>query len=384
MEAQIAICIVIPSYKEPSLLPTLNSLNQNPHCEKVEVIIVFNSTSKLKEDYTNYPPYIELQGKQFKFRLHTVNIPTLPPKVAGVGMARKIGMDEAYHRFESIEKNGVIVGLDADCEVANNYVEVIMDFFNENPKLDAASIHYEHPLPFNTIRKDAIILYELHLRYHIDFQKYIGLPFAFQTVGSSMAVRSKAYWKQGGMNKRKAGEDFYFIQKYAAINKLGEIKNTTVFPEARFSDRVPFGTGKAIVDFAKSGHFETYNPKSYLALQPFMQQIELLYAKDLKLAAMNLSASLTTYLESQDFDATVEKLKLNASSYENFHKAFFQYFNAFRLMKYLHFARDEEFPNVSMLEGAKYLHELLTRQYKDWSLLEYLEFYREWDRSLVD
>lgn len=48
------------------------------------------------------------------------------------------------------------------------------------------------------------------------------------------------------MNQRKAGEDFYFLHKFSILDQLGEINVEIVLPLARSSDRVPFGTGKAI------------------------------------------------------------------------------------------------------------------------------------------
>ncbi|MEZ4848575.1 MAG: hypothetical protein R3B93_08135 [Bacteroidia bacterium] len=73
---------------------------------------------------------------------------------------------------------------------------------------------------------------------------------AFHCVGSSMAVRSIAYQKRGGMNRRKAGEDFYFLQKFIAEGTLAELSTTKVIPSPRASEKVPFGTGRAIKKLA--------------------------------------------------------------------------------------------------------------------------------------
>jgi hypothetical protein len=80
--------------------------------------------------------------------------------------------------------------------------------------MDAASIYFEHPTPeiyFDKKIIQSIISYELHLRYYIQKQKFIGLPYACHTVGSSMAVKASSYCKYGGKNTRKAGQDFYFL-----------------------------------------------------------------------------------------------------------------------------------------------------------------------------
>ena len=46
----------------------------------------------------------------------------------GVGLARKTGMDEAVRRFNQIERpDGVILNLDADCQVEKNYFVSVCD-----------------------------------------------------------------------------------------------------------------------------------------------------------------------------------------------------------------------------------------------------------------
>ena len=42
---------------------------------------------------------------------------------------------------------------------------------------------------------------------------FVGYPDSIYTIGSAFAVRAEAYMKQGGMNRRQAGEDFYFLYK---------------------------------------------------------------------------------------------------------------------------------------------------------------------------
>ena len=52
----------------------------------------------------------------------------LAHKHAGVGWGRKIGMDLALKRFLHLNKNGLIVGLDADTIVEENYLNSIFRF----------------------------------------------------------------------------------------------------------------------------------------------------------------------------------------------------------------------------------------------------------------
>ena len=56
-------------------------------------------------------------------RLHVLYEPDMPLKHAGVGLARKWGMDEAVARFAHIQRpEGLIITLDADCQVAKNFI----------------------------------------------------------------------------------------------------------------------------------------------------------------------------------------------------------------------------------------------------------------------
>ena len=279
MSFDTGIIVVIPCFNEKEITRTLDSLNkcQTPAC-KVEIIIVVNQSEIIPEEIKNQN---ELSVSEIGawtevnesfFNVYTLFEQALPKKHAGVGLARKIGMDEAVMRFESINKDGVIVCLDADCTVEENYFTEIENHFNKYPKTPGCSIKYAHPLKgndFDDYHYEGILNYELFLRYYNLALKHCGVPYAFHTVGSSMAVKSSAYQKQGGMNKRKAGEDFYFLQKIIELGHFTELNSTTVYPSPRTSDRVPFGTGKAINDFLNQENKEaylTYSFDSFLVL----------------------------------------------------------------------------------------------------------------------
>src|SRR5207249_6387595 len=104
--------------------------------------------------------------------------------------------------------------------------------FRENPRSPGCSIYFEHPLegPLDARVYDAISTYELHLRYYVQALRYAGFPYAYHTFGSCMTVRADAYMEQGGMNKRKAGEDFYFLQKIISLDGFSDLTETTVIP----------------------------------------------------------------------------------------------------------------------------------------------------------
>ena len=51
--------------------------------------------------------------------------------------------------------------------------------------------------------------------------KYARSPYAFHTIGSTMAVSANHYAKVRGFPKREAGEDFYLLNKLAKVKTLG-------------------------------------------------------------------------------------------------------------------------------------------------------------------
>jgi hypothetical protein len=304
----------------------------------------------------------------------------LPQKDAGVGLARKIGMDEAVRRFEQINKpEGVIVCFDADSKCEENYLTEIEKHFTLNPKTPACSIHFEHPIEGdeypNHIYK-GIAEYELHLRYYKNGLKYCGLPYAFHTIGSSMAVRSSAYQKQNGMNKRKAGEDFYFLQKLIPLGKFTEIKTTTVVPSPRVSDRVPFGTGKAMQNYIDNELQEhlSYNLLSFIDLKQFCDKVPELYNTD----KVEIPKSVKAYLEEINFEDNLKKIIKNSPTQTHFIKLFYNWFNAFKVLKYMHFVRDNYYPDVLVTQAANDFLKL-TNHKEEESLKELLLAFREID-----
>ncbi|MEM6379870.1 MAG: glycosyltransferase family 2 protein [Bacteroidota bacterium] len=246
--ASLALIVTIPCYNESNLLDTLSSLKQCelPFQKSVEVIVVINSSIDARADIKqrNRCTFQSAQDWSNRYsdstlRFHILYHSDLPKKHAGVGLARKIAMDEAVQRFQLIdEPTGIVVCLDADSLVSQNYFQAIHTFFQKHPNCPAANIHYEHPLEGDAYSQevyDAILDYELHLRYYVHALQKAGLKNATQTVGSAMAVRAIDYAKQGGMNRRKAGEDFYFLHKFTAHKDFGMITDTTVLPSPRIS-----------------------------------------------------------------------------------------------------------------------------------------------------
>jgi hypothetical protein len=205
---------------------------------------------------------------------------------------------------------------------------------------------------------------------------YAGLPYAYHTIGSSMAVRSSAYQKQNGMNKRKAGEDFYFLQKLIPLGDFTEIKSTKVIPSPRVSDRVPFGTGRAMQNWLTENKEEllSYHPKSFEDLKQFCEVLPNFYLNE----KSSIPTSIESFLETIDFHENLIKIKKNSTSKNHFEKLFYNWFNAFKVLKYMHFARDNYYSDVIIFEGANALLKLAGTN-KESTLVDLLEKYRQLD-----
>ena len=366
-ESHLNICIVIPCYNESNIEATIQSIIDCTHImQGTEIIVVINASERDSDQVKiqNKKTYRALLAMKeatdnYYLKTYPILLNDLRHKKSGVGAARKTGMDEAALRLSLVNNlNGLIVCLDADSMVQENYLETLKFYFQNHIDCPAASVHFEHPIEgdqYSNAIYESITKYELHLRYYIEAKKWTGLPYAFQTVGSSMVVRANAYMKEGGMNNRRAGEDFYFLHKYTLDKNFGEISGTTVIPSPRQSDRVPFGTGKAVQEILDNDLiYDTYNPKSFLGLREVIRNLPSIYL-DEDDWRVKLEPGFIEYYNSLDGDEKLQEIRENTANYQAFKKRFFSWFGAFRCMKYLHHMRDNHYVNVPVKEAANWL-----------------------------
>ena len=365
VNAEIKAIVVIPCFNEPNLVGSLQSLYACDIDYCVEIIVVINCSEDCSNEIKKQNIETFKEGQEWcknqnsnLISCHFILENSLPRKHAGVGLARKIGMDEAVARFHSVNNDGIIVMFDADSHCDKNYLSELIRHFEINPKTPGCSIQFEHPISgveFSPTIYSGIIKYELFLRYYIEGLRLANLPYAFHTVGSSMAVRSSAYQKQGGMNKRKAGEDFYFIQKIIELGNFTELTTTRVIPSPRTSDRVPFGTGKAINDWLlqESQNYMTYSPQTFYDLHEFTKNIDSLFSS--KDWAKFCSPCLKEYLIQNKFSEALLEIRKNSSNKTGFVKRFYTWFSAFRVLKFVHFARDNYYPQVKIEKAVQIL-----------------------------
>jgi hypothetical protein len=366
----LSVIVMIPCLNEPEIQRILESLwNCEPIESYCEVIVEVNNSESCTSTVKtfNLQTYRNLQNwKKENDRpnliLHPIYAKDVNPKFAGAGMARKIGMDEAIRRFNAINKpDGVIVSLDADCLVSANYLQRIETVFKENKSCFAATINFRHRMDEmgDVKQKQGIQLYENYLHYYKKALEFSGYPNSIYTIGSAFAVRAEAYIKQGGMNRRQAGEDFYFLHKLTKLGTILEINDAYVYPSARVSDRVPFGTGASMTKWMNNAEdlSLTYNFSAFIDLKKFFDTVDSFFglSENPDTLIFSLPDSVREYLSTINFTNKLTEIKQNSSSLISFRKRFFQFFDAFIILRFLNLAHQNYYLKQNLSEAINQL-----------------------------
>ena len=371
--SDLKFIVVIPAYNEYGLIECLDTLlGCTPVNAGIEIITVINwpyqsdSSTRRKniqilKDAEQWSKDHFLPEKRFHFMVAEPE----NEKVSGVGAARKAGMDEAISRLNDLNQSeGILLSLDADAQVDANYFSAIEQHFESNDAIDGCTIYFEHPLEGLLPQEvyEAVTGYELHLRVYLQSLRYAGLPNAFHTIGSSFAVKAKAYCSQGGMNRRQAGEDFYFLQKLFDLGNFSECNSTRVIPSPRPSLRVPFGTGPVIIKYQEERkEIQTRNPELFEILKSFLMRTDEFYFfnnQSIQRLVDDLHPLMRSFLIENQFQIKLMEIGRNSSSPETFRKRFYRWFNMFLALKFLNSGKGS-FPDLPVTIAARVLLENL-------------------------
>ncbi len=269
-------------------------------------------------------------------------------KQHGVGYARKTLMDQINSTAQPDE---IIISLDADTVFSNDFLLSVAQNFHAHPDAVALAVPYFHKLGGDELANRAILRYEIYMRHYFLNLHRIVSPYAFTALGSAMALPVWAYRAIGGMTPKLSGEDFYFLQKLRKYGKLILWNDDMVYPEARFSDRVFFGTGPAMIKGA-AGDWTSYPVypvdlfdeirETYLLLPKFYAE-----PQDTKIARF-------LKLIFNDTDP-FQPLRSNHKDVEHFIRAFHEKFDGLRILQYLK-ASNEKFRTTDEENLREFLH----------------------------
>ena len=138
------IICVIPSFNEAGLIRVLDAMISCEPLQEgtIEILVVLNEGEDADKEVVLFhdQQFEELNNfgqinNDDSFCIHVIRARNLKAKFAGVGLARKIGMDEAAKRFLSVDRpDGIIASLDADVRLSTNYFPVLLSHYNQTNK----------------------------------------------------------------------------------------------------------------------------------------------------------------------------------------------------------------------------------------------------------
>jgi len=286
--------VVVPVYAEDEamLKPLLDSLEKSSkqHELRTLTIIVLNAkensselildlnatvskflTSYPNQKITDIPPthLIKWSNHLDLYLIDRSRGKFLFPSTWGVGHARKIGCDLAvalWHR--GLIASPIIRTTDADARVSPNYL--LYPEAGENLYTFGYYQYRHENLEFHP----ELELYEMYLRYYYQGLRSANSPYAFHALGSTLFFSVYAYATVRGFPKRQAGEDFYFLNKLVKLSPAPQTKiehPSIVHLAARTSDRVPFGTGRAMQEIAEilldEEEYLVFHPETFSILK---------------------------------------------------------------------------------------------------------------------
>jgi hypothetical protein len=197
------------------------------------------------------------------------------PVGEGVGLARRIGCDLALALWAAGRvASPWLHTTDADVTLPTD------TFARAQAAPPAAALVYPfvHDRPADPARARALALYEIYLRYYVAGLRFAGSPYAFHTIGSTLAVHGAAYAAVRGVPRRLAGEDFYLLSKLAKVGVVDSLGGAPIRIAGRDSDRVPFGTGAAVTriaaQLARGEPFLLHDPRAFVLLAAWLAAVE--------------------------------------------------------------------------------------------------------------
>ncbi|MBU0487480.1 MAG: glycosyltransferase [Bacteroidetes bacterium] len=247
------IHIAIPVINEEENLPTLIQCIKKQDFPDYHVSVCINQPDSWWNDQDK-KIFCENNTRTARFLQNETEIPLTvidrfscgkgwSGKKTGIGWARKTVLDSAA---ESAAPNDILISADADTLFPPDYFSKMCEEFDKYPEAGVVSIPYYHNLTGNDRVDRSMLRYEIYMRNYAINLLRSGNPYGYTALGSAIALTVYSYRKIKGITPKPAGEDFYFLQKLRKQGKIRVWSNSVVYPAARFSDRVYFGTGPAM------------------------------------------------------------------------------------------------------------------------------------------
>ena len=338
------VIICIPCYSEKDFIfETLESINNQSYgdLECVLVVVVINNSdsedSGIIQD--NETTFKKLISSNYSYDIGVINAYSeglcLKQTEAGVGLARRIGMDLSI-KFSN--PSSIMCLLDADTTISKKYIECILGDYKE--KLwNSCTVSFSHRLNIPETRKH-IIKYEELLKETSYNMLLSGSPYFHIPLGPTIICTVESYAAIGGMNKKKASEDFYFLQELIKYGKTSIITEELVHPSSRISARAYLGTGvrmRSCINGDLDINTLHYSPQSYSILKEWLSLGKGSYKtpfSDLYNDIELINPALGKFLHEFDIESVWSSLH-EAPTKSHYIQQFHRWFDAFKTRKLL-------------------------------------------------
>jgi hypothetical protein len=383
---EFANAVVIPAYGEgQSLFDTIGSVPRGPGGDTLVVVVLNARVDSPGEQHdANAGARERLRAGASEARdlqaEHPISVLSYPngrlvlidralpghhlPEGQGVGLARKIGNDLLL-RIHADGRLGSpwLHNTDADVVLPNDYFDQTQPI---SPDGNAAALYFfEHRFSDDASLALAARLYEISLRYYTLGLAWSGSPYAYQAMGSCLAIRPDAYAQVHGFPERNATEDFYILNKLAKVGTIVRLAGKPVILEGRLSDRVPIGTGKALSKLVASRRalsgFRLYHPLVFAHVGAWLRVLA---------ATARSGGRIESALEQLPHDNPFFRTDLLTEALERMGafpairqaiarshepaamlRAFHTWFDSFRTLKLIHALREEGIPSLPYSEA---------------------------------
>ncbi|MBL4678155.1 MAG: glycosyltransferase [Mucilaginibacter sp.] len=245
---ELQITVILPvKNEEEGLIRTLEALrlqldnfNQPLNLDVYEILLLANNctdeSALLARTYQSAFP---------EFRLHVVEI-QLERKEAHIGTVRRILMDEAFDRLNSVGRpRGIIVPTDGDSEVDPHWLHYIMEEMNKGNDVVGGRILPRETPALSKIHHLRDVSYRFHLSRLESMLDPCGSdpwPRHFQCYGPSLAVTCEIYEKAGRIPAIPYLEDEEFRKALYRIDaKVRKSPKVKVYTSSRLVGKVEFG-----------------------------------------------------------------------------------------------------------------------------------------------
>jgi len=348
-DSSLKICkhfVVIPVCDEPDIGRSISQWGKElPDNCGVLLVINHPENAALERKLRNRVFLQQLNdGENFGFpaeRLFWIDAVSAGKEITGgVGEARKIGLDSALNLLQEKElSESLLISCDGDTLIAADYWKKLTRIVLLHPDCGAFCLGVHHQKGQTPEEEVAIREYECYLQSYVDGLCFAESPYAYHSIGSAIVVKADAYLLAGGMRAYSAGEDFYFLQALRKVTGVWQMTEKLVFPAARPSDRVPFGTGKAICSLLSGEKLPKYPKEAFVVLRQFLMSATDENLGDAeKFSQMQTSEVMTFFLRQNHFLRVWPRVVANTAKRPGaLIQAFHSWFDALKTYRFIHF-----------------------------------------------